>query len=116
MGSGRLQEKAVNRTCDFHLFSGTQIVAVGMPSHLFTTREIEQLFAPFIQITDLRAMDLLSSRFKPVLRWNGPVADRIPCQERLLEEFERLEELYCRELAWRDYGNHILLVGRTLAG
>ena len=84
---------------------------ISIPSYLFTSEQIEATFLPFVNIQDIRAMDIFLSRFKPDPRWNNYVAKEIPCYEKMRIVLESLEETYCRDIGWRDFGNQILLIG-----
>lgn len=78
------------------------------PSHLFSRAELQRLTAPRWEVEDLRGLDLFHGRFENDPRWNPQAA----MPTRLMQELDRLEDRYCRDLGFIDRATHLLLTAR----
>jgi|SRR5271165_6996444 len=81
---------------------------VAVNFHLFTARELKDLFHPHFGIEGLCGLDIFHSRFMPDRRWN-PVS--VFSDERLMLQLTRLEEIYATDPGFMERATHLLLVG-----
>ena len=80
-----------------------------MSFHLFTARELKDLFSPLFGIESLCGLDIFHSRFMPDRRWN-PVS--LSLHEPLMHQLTRLEETYATDPNFMERATHLLLIGR----
>jgi hypothetical protein len=78
--------------------------------NLYSAETLKALFAPYADILDLRAIDLLLSRFAPDSKWSGNLVNSLPGREDVVRKLKELEESLCRLPGWIDHGTHILIV------
>jgi SAM-dependent methyltransferase len=102
----------VKDRCEIDLSDGRHI---SFGFHLFTAAELRNQFVRYLDIEDLRGLDLFHSRFRPDSRWN-PAAQVDDVQ--LADELDRLESAYATSSKFIDHATHLLLVarGRPAAG
>jgi SAM-dependent methyltransferase len=81
---------------------------VAVSFHLFTARELKDLFRPHFGIEGVCGLDIFHNRFAPDRRWN-PVS--IVLDARLMLQLARLEETYATDPGFMERATHLLLVG-----
>lgn len=80
---------------------------VALASHLFTARELRQLFAGHVRIAELLGLDIFRRRFAPRPQWHsGPVA-----AEPAPATLEQMERRFASDPDFIDRAAHLLLVG-----
>jgi SAM-dependent methyltransferase len=98
------QDNLVNRL-DVEFQDGRRI---SLPSHLFGAAELRGAASPYLEIQDLRGLDLFHGRFAGDPRWNPTGVANAQFEG----ELEQLEKSYCRDTEFIDHATHLLLVGR----
>ena len=76
-------------------------------SHLFSRAEIRALVTPFMNIEDLRGLDLFHGRFAGDRRWNPP---RAASTDKFMRELAALESRYSHDPEFMDHATHLLIV------
>jgi SAM-dependent methyltransferase len=78
--------------------------------NLYSAETLKALFASEAQVIDLRAIDLILSRFAPDANWTEVLVNRLPGRRQVMERLKKLEEALCRLRGWIDHGTHVLIV------
>jgi SAM-dependent methyltransferase len=102
----RFEQDHLRNRCEVDLRDGRH---VAFNSHLFTAGELRALAKERFDVETLRGLDLFHGRFSPDSRWNPP---GLPCDRRLYDELDRLEEMYADDPSFMDRAAHLLLVAR----
>jgi hypothetical protein len=91
--------------CEVEFCNGRR---VAVSFHLFTVRELKDLFHPLFGIEWLRGLDIFHNRFMPDRRWN-PLS--VLHDERLTIQLAQFEETYATHPDFMERATHLLLVG-----
>jgi hypothetical protein len=82
---------------------------VSVSFHLFSARELTELFQAYLGIETLCGLDIFHNRFAPDRRWN-PAS--VLVDNRLMLHLAQLEETYAADPGFMERATHLLLVGR----
>jgi SAM-dependent methyltransferase len=93
--------------CEVEFYNGCR---AALNFHLFTVRELQNLFCPWFNTETIRGLDIFHSRFAPDGRWNPAT---VACDERLSQELARLEEIYAADPVFIDRATHLLFLGSS---
>jgi ubiquinone/menaquinone biosynthesis C-methylase UbiE len=77
-------------------------------SHLFSGREITDIFAKHGRIVDSFGLGIFGPRFRPDQAWGD--MESLPEFEELQAHLRQLDEIFCRHPTWREFANHLVLV------
>jgi SAM-dependent methyltransferase len=77
-------------------------------SHLFSAREITEIFGKHSKVVDSFGLGIFGPRFRPDRSWGD--MESLPEFEELQAHLRQLDEIFCRHPTWREFANHLVLV------